>query len=233
MNTLIREPLNPSRCVNNPKRTNIVQWVYSSILLSWIFQCRPVRHCLYYTYGLKTRSPSFDSADARLNDYIHWLELSPYITFVLLCTWSHSSTARPAPNPVPSHNGHARRLNKSMEKIMPNDSPRPDFMIKLERQRSHCKQEVISIISLTWEQGGEGCITKSWVLYRWIGATEATTAIKPIEYLTHTLSLSKASLRGLDVLVTGAGGAVADVLELDSDIVRSVRVSAQARSSVD
>jgi len=67
---------------------------------------------------------------------------------------------------------------------MPNDSPRPDFMIKLERQRSH-------------------------------------------------LSLSKASLRGLDVLVTGAGGAVADVLELDSDIVHSVRVSAQARSSVD
>ena len=71
------------------------------------------------------------------------------------------------------------------------------------------------------------------MVYRRIGATEATTAIKPTKYLTHTLSLSKASLRGLDVLVTGAGGAVADVLELDSDIVRTVRVSAQARSSVD
>lgn len=50
---------------------------------------------------------------------------------------SHSSTARPAPKPVPNHKGHARRLKIRTEKMTPNESPRPDLMMRLDKQRSH------------------------------------------------------------------------------------------------
>jgi hypothetical protein len=85
-------------------------------------------------------------------------------------------------------------------------------MIRLDKQRSHCKQKDISIQLLgmkTWWQSYE---VLAWTVLR------SCIVLCSIGILTRTLSLSKASLKGLDVLVTGAG-AVADVLELDSDIV--------------
>jgi len=95
-------------------------------------------------YGRTTRRPSFDGAAARLNDCnrlsVHYNELlwrtakkgrkGP--------TLSHSSQARPAPNPRPTNAGHARRLKSRTEKTTPNETPRPERMSMDERQRSHC-----------------------------------------------------------------------------------------------
>lgn len=53
-------------------------------------------------------------------------------------TLSHSSQARPAPNPRPTNAGHARRLKRSTEKTTPNETPRPERMSMEDRQRSHC-----------------------------------------------------------------------------------------------
>lgn len=52
-------------------------------------------------------------------------------------TLSHSSHARPAPNPNPAHTGHALRLNRRTEKTMPKETPRPERIRMEERQRSH------------------------------------------------------------------------------------------------
>lgn len=51
----------------------------------------------------------------------------------------HSSYALPAPNPAPRKVGHALRLKRRTEKTTPKPRPREDFMIRLERQRSHCR----------------------------------------------------------------------------------------------
>ena len=53
-------------------------------------------------------------------------------------TASHSSTARPAPKPSPTHAGHARRRNSSTEKITPKPRPSPDRIASDDRQWSHC-----------------------------------------------------------------------------------------------
>lgn len=74
---------------------------------------------IYIAYGLTIRRPSFEGAAARLNEL------------------SHSSHARPAPNPRPTHAGHARRLKRRTEKTIPNETPRPERMSIDERQRSH------------------------------------------------------------------------------------------------
>jgi hypothetical protein len=54
-------------------------------------------------------------------------------------TLSHSSHARPAPNPRPTNAGHARRLKRRTEKTTPKPRPRPERMTMEERQRSHCE----------------------------------------------------------------------------------------------
>ena len=53
-------------------------------------------------------------------------------------TASHSSHALPAPKPNPTNAGHALRLNKSTEKMTPNDAPSVERMSIVLRQWSHC-----------------------------------------------------------------------------------------------
>lgn len=62
----------------------------------------------------------------------------------LLKLASHSAYPLPAPKPRPIHAGNALRLNKRTEKTMPNPRPRPDFMMALERQRSHLSLRRVS-----------------------------------------------------------------------------------------
>jgi hypothetical protein len=50
---------------------------------------------------------------------------------------SHSSHARPAPNPRPTHAGHALRLKRRTEKTTPKDNPSEDLIRREERQWSH------------------------------------------------------------------------------------------------
>ena len=51
----------------------------------------------------------------------------------------HSSYARPAPKPTPTHAGHALRLKRRTEKTTPKPRPSVDLTARLERQRSHLK----------------------------------------------------------------------------------------------
>lgn len=53
----------------------------------------------------------------------------------------HSSYALPAPKPAPTNAGHALRLNRRTEKTTPKPRPSVDLMSRLDRQRSHCKEE--------------------------------------------------------------------------------------------
>lgn len=50
---------------------------------------------------------------------------------------SASSQALPAPNPNPTHAGHALRLNRRTEKTMPKEAPRVERMRKEEIAWSH------------------------------------------------------------------------------------------------
>merc|ERR1711939_921303 len=54
-----------------------------------------------------------------------------------ILTLSRSSQALPAPKPRPVHTGHARRLNRSTEKMTPKDAPRVLRMRRVLRQWSH------------------------------------------------------------------------------------------------
>jgi len=69
---------------------------------------------------------------------------------------SASSQARPAPKPVPSHTGHALRLNRSTEKITPKENPRPDRMTKEERARSHFSLSSASLTGFVVFGDGRG-----------------------------------------------------------------------------
>jgi hypothetical protein len=73
--------------------------------------------------------------------------------FVL--TLSHSSQARPAPNPSPTMAGHARRLKRRTEKTTPKPRPRPERIIIDERQRSHCAHAVSQCVPYVchWPSG--------------------------------------------------------------------------------
>ena len=56
----------------------------------------------------------------------------------------HSSYARPAPNPNPTHAGHALLLNSKTEKTTPKDRPSDERIKREERQRSHYRAKDIS-----------------------------------------------------------------------------------------
>jgi len=47
--------------------------------------------------------------------------------------------------PVPSQTGHVRRLKSSTENITPKERPRPDFIRRLERHRSHLSFSRVSL----------------------------------------------------------------------------------------
>jgi len=102
-----------------------------------------LRGYMYRYQGRRTRRPSLDSVVARLN------------------ALSHSSTALPAPNPTPNQTGHARRLNRSTENMTPKDKPRPERIMREERQRSHLSLSNASLIGLVVLATAPGAVALS------------------------------------------------------------------------
>jgi len=81
---------------------------------------------------------------------------SPLLKFA-----SASSQARPAPNPVPSHTGHALRLNNKTENMTPKEKPRPDLITNDEIARSHFSFSRASLTGLDFGTGRGGPETLS------------------------------------------------------------------------
>lgn len=128
---------------------------------------------------------------------------------------SASSHALPAPNPVPNQTGHALRLNSRTEKMTPNEKPRPDRITPLDNARSHCVYPVsfhfLQTCRVLCCAGSDSVIASP----RQFVAVEF--ALKEVQGVHHTFSLSSASLGGLLVFGTTVGGSDTffwDILEV-------------------
>jgi len=131
--------------------------LFTEVTLSPISTTGPFSVCTN-TLLFTTANPDVLSSSARL--YLSVLTFrSPSVLngrSPRLKLASASSQARPAPKPVPSHTGHALRLNRSTEKITPKENPRPDRMTKEERARSHFSLSSASLTGFVVFGDGRG-----------------------------------------------------------------------------
>ena len=121
----------------------------------------------YQSHTIPTRcgTPSFERRCSIVSEYLRRV-------FHTIFLPSASSKALPAPNPSPTHAGHALRLNNRTEKTTPKDRPRDERMRKEEIAWSHYNR-----VKFWLEEKQSRGFNHQWYVRRFRGQHSETTCL--------------------------------------------------------